>query len=119
MPRPLRALAALALAALPALAAPPASGPDWPFDVLKLRNGVVHKGLLLEEGPTGVRFQIIGRKPGRPTVWLTVAFKKEDVAKLEKLSDADRATLKAKLEEIDPSPEAEARRADRIDLKGG
>jgi hypothetical protein len=116
MPRPLRVLAALALAAVPALAAPP-PGSDWPFDVLKLKNGVVHKGLLLEEGPAGVRFQIIGRKPGRPTVWLTVAFKKEDVARLEKLSDADRAALKTKLEEIDPSPEAEARRADRIDLK--
>src|SRR3954453_17793640 len=116
MSRPLRALAALALAALPAPAAPPAT-PDWAFDVLKLKNGVVHKGLLLEEGPTGVRFQIIGRKPGRPTVWLTVAFKKEDVLKLEKLPDDERAALKAKLEEIDPSPEAEARRADKIDLQ--
>jgi hypothetical protein len=116
MSRPLRALAALALTALPALAAPPTT-PDWAFDVLKLKNGVVHKGLLLEEGPNGVRFQVIARKPGRPTVWVTWAFKKEDVAKLEKLSDDERAALKAKLEEIDPSPEAEARRADRIDLK--
>ena len=91
--------------------------PDWAFDVLKLKNGVVHKGLLLEEGPTGVRFQIIRRLPGRPTVWLTVAFKKDDVGKLEKLTDDERAALKAKLEEIDPSPEAEARRADKIDLK--
>src|SRR4051794_9119450 len=95
MSRPLRALAALALAALPALAAPPTT-PDWAFDVLKLKNGVVHKGLLLEDGPAGVRFQIIGRKPGRPTVWLTVAFKKEDVLKLEKLPDDERAALKAK-----------------------
>jgi hypothetical protein len=116
MSRPLRALAALALAALPAPAAPPAT-PDWAFDVLKLKNGVVHKGLLLEEGPNGVRFQVIARKPGRPTVWVTWAFKKEDVARLEKLSDEERAALKARLEEIDPSPEAEARRADRIDLK--
>jgi hypothetical protein len=116
MSRPLRALAALAVLSAPAAAAPPPQT-DWPFDVLKLKNGVVHKGLLLEEGPTGVRFQIIGRKPGRPTVWLTVAFKKGDVAKLEKLPDEDRAALKAKLDEIDQSPEAEARRAERIDLK--
>ena len=116
MSRPLRVLAALALAALPAVAAPQPQ-PDWAYDVLKLKNGVVHKGLLLEEGKAGVRFQIIGRKPGRPTVWLTVAFKKDDVLKLEKLSEDERAVLKAKLEEIDPSPEAEARRADRIDLK--
>jgi hypothetical protein len=115
MLRPLRALAVVALAAVPTLAGPPATS-DWAFDVLKLKNGVVHKGLLLEDGPAGVRFQIIRRLPGRPTVWLTVAFKKDDVLKLEKLTDEQRAALKAKLEEIDPSPEAEARRADKIDL---
>jgi hypothetical protein len=118
MPRPLRALAALALAALPALAAPPAaSTPDWPFDVLTLKKGPVHKGLLLEETADGVRFKIIRRVPGRPTVWLTVAFQRADVQKLEKLSDEERAALKAKLEEIDPSPEAEARRVEKLDLK--
>jgi hypothetical protein len=113
--RPLRALAVVALAAVPALAGPTANS-DWAFDVLKLKNGVVHKGLLLEDGPAGVRFQIIRRLPGRPTVWVTFAFKKDDIAKLEKLTDEQRADLKAKLEEIDPSPEAEARRADKIDL---
>jgi hypothetical protein len=116
MSRPLRAIAALALAAVPTLAGPSAN-PDWAFDVLKLKNGVVHKGLLVDEGKDGVRFQIIRRLPGRPTVWLTVAFKKDDVLKLEKLTDDQRAALKAKLEDIDPSPEAEARRADRIDLQ--
>jgi Protein of unknown function (DUF1570) len=116
MSRLLRVFAVLALAAAPTLAAPP-SVPDWTFDVLKLKNGVVHKGLLLEEGPDGVRFQIIRRLPGRPTVWLTVGFKKDDVLKLEKLTTVERAALKTKLEEIDPSPEAETRRVDKIDLK--
>jgi hypothetical protein len=116
MSRPLRALAALALACLPAVAGTPTNS-DWKFDVLKLKNGVVHRGLLLEEGPAGVRFQVIVRKPGRPTVWVTFAFKKDDVAHLEKLTMDERAALKARLDEIDPSPEAEARRADRIDLK--
>src|SRR5690348_13739011 len=110
MSRPLRALAVVALAAVPTLAGPPAN-PDWAFDVLKLKNGVVHKGLLLGESPSEVRFQIIRRLPGRPTVWLTVAFKTDDVQTLERLTDEQRAELKAKLGEIDPSPEAEARRA--------
>jgi Protein of unknown function (DUF1570) len=118
MPRPLRALVALALAAAPAFPAPLAPlTPDWSFDVLTLKKGPVHKGLLLDEGPGGVRFKIIRRVPGRPTVWLTVAFKRDDIAKLNKLSDEDRATLKARLEEIDSSPEAEARRAEKLDLK--
>src|SRR5262245_48146295 len=116
MPRPLRALAALALAALPALAAPPAT-PDWSFDVLTLKKGPVHKGLVLEETEAGVRFKIIRRVPGRPTVWLTVAFQRSDIQKLQKLSDEDRSALKNKLEEIDPSPEAEARRVEKLDLK--
>lgn len=116
MPRLLRVLAVLALAAGPIVAGPPPQ-PDWSYDVLRLKNGVVHRGLLLEDGKAGVRFQVISRKPGRPTVWVTFAFKKEDVLKLEKLTDDQRAALKAKLEEIDPSPEAEARRADRIDLE--
>jgi uncharacterized protein DUF1570 len=116
MSRPLRAFAVVALAAVPTLAGPPAN-PDWAFDVLKLKNGVVHKGLLLGESPSEVRFQIIRRLPGRPTVWLTVAFKTDDVQTLEKLTDEQRAELKAKLGEIDPSPEAEARRADKIDLQ--
>jgi len=118
MTRLLRALAALALAVVPAFAAPsPPLTPEWPFDVLKLKNGVVHKGLLLDEGPDGVRFQIVKRAPGRPTVWLTLMFAKAEVARLDKLSDDDRAVLKAKLEEIDPSPAAEARRLEKLDLK--
>jgi hypothetical protein len=114
LPRTLVALALLI--AIPGFAAPP-STPDWPFDVLKLKNGVSHKGLLLEEGPDGVRFQIVGRAPGRPTVLVKLQFSKAEVAKLEKLTDEDRAVLQAKLKEIDPSPEAEARRIEKLDLK--
>lgn len=115
MLRLLRALVVLALP-FPAIAAPPAV-PDWPFDVLKLKNGVTHKGLLLEENPSHVRFQIVGRAPGRPTVLFPLKFAKADVAKLDKLSDTDRETLKSKLKEIDPSPEAELRRLEKLDLK--
>src|SRR5262245_59478487 len=88
MSRPLRALAALALALalLPAFAAPsPPLTPDWPFDVLKLKNGVIHKGLLLDEGPEGVKFQIVRRAPGKPTVSLRLMFTKGEVAALTKL----------------------------------
>src|SRR4051794_24832396 len=102
MLRLLRALVVLALP-FPAIAAPP-SASDWPFDVLKLKNGVTHKGLLLEETPLKVRFQVVGRAPGRPTVLVRWSFAKEDVAKLDKLSNTDRETLKAKLKDIDPSP---------------
>jgi hypothetical protein len=116
MARPLCILVLLAAIAVPVEAAPP-TAPDWPFDVLKLKNGVTHKGLLLEDGPEGVRFKIVGRVPGRPTVCVPLAFAKSEVARIDKLSDQDREALKAKLDEIDTSPEAEAKRLDKLELK--
>jgi hypothetical protein len=116
MPRPFRTFVLLAILVVPAVAAPPATT-DWPLDVLKLKNGVVHKGLLLDEGPSGVRFKIVGRAPGRPTVTLVVRFAQNEVAKLEKLSDDDREVLATKLKEIDASPEVEARRLEKLELK--
>jgi hypothetical protein len=100
-----RAFVVLAFVAAPVLAAPP-SVPDWPFDVLKLKNGVTHKGMLLEETSTDVRFMVVGRAPGRPTVRVTFKFTKNEVAKLDKLSEEDRESLRAKLDEIDPNSEA-------------
>jgi Protein of unknown function (DUF1570) len=118
MSLPLHLLAALVLVGLPAAAWPaPPLTPEWSFDVLKLKNGVVHKGVLLDEGPAEVKFQIVRRAPGRPTVKLTLKFAKVEITQLDKLSDEERATLKAKLEDIDSSPEAEARRLDKLDLK--
>src|SRR5687767_10739803 len=115
MTRPLRALAALALLSVPGLADSPPLTPDWKFDVLTLKKGPIHKGLLLDDGPDRVRFQIVGRVPGRPTVKFTVVFGRDEVARLDKLPDADRAVLRARLEEIDP--ESEARRLDKLDLR--
>ena len=42
-----------------ALAAPPPFQADWKFDTLKLKNGAALQGLVLEEGPKGVRFRIV------------------------------------------------------------
>jgi mRNA-degrading endonuclease RelE of RelBE toxin-antitoxin system len=116
MPRPFLTLVLLAIPVVPAQAAPPPTA-DWPFDVLKLKNGVVHKGLLLDEGSSGIRFKIVGRAPGRPTVTLVVRFAQSEVAKLEKMSDEDRELLTSKLKEIDASPEVEARRLEKLELK--
>ena len=101
-----RAFVVLAVLALPISAAPP-DIPDWPFDVLRLRNGVVHKGMFLEENDTEVRFLVVGQAPGKATLRVRLAFHITDVAKIEKLSDEDRETLKKKLDAIDSATEAE------------
>jgi hypothetical protein len=116
MPRPLRALAVLALAFSPAPAESPPFQADWKFDTLKLKNGATLQGLVLEEGPKGVRFRIVQRKPGRPADLGSLFVVAADVVKLTKLPAADRVALRAKLEELDLSPQAEARRLEKIDL---
>jgi hypothetical protein len=109
-----RAFVVLAILAIPISAAPPDT-PDWPFDVLRLRNGVVHKGMLLEENDTEVRFLVVGRAPGKATVQYKFAFHITDVAKIEKLSDEDREALKKKLEAIDSAAVAE--KLEKVHLK--
>ncbi|HVK08722.1 MAG TPA: DUF1570 domain-containing protein [Gemmataceae bacterium] len=116
MPRPLRALAVLALACSPAAAEPPPFQAEWKFDTLQLKNGATLQGLVLEEGPKGVRFRIVQRKPGRPTVLGSLFVVPADVLRLTKLPDADRAALRAKLDDLDLTPQAEARRLEKIDL---
>lgn len=115
----LRAVAVLALLSPMAWSAPPPAKftPDWSYDVLRLKNGAVLNGLILEEMSNGVRFRIVRRQIGRPTVWFTLYVSTPEIAKLEKLPDDKRTELKAKLDEIDPSPQAEARRLEKLDLR--
>jgi Protein of unknown function (DUF1570) len=92
-------------------------GAEWAFDEIRLKNGIVHRGILLEESPTQVRFRMIRRSPGKPTFWLTMLFARSEVDKLTKLAEADRAVLKSRLEEIDPSGQVELRKMEQLDLK--
>jgi hypothetical protein len=96
--------------------AQPGSLSKWTFDELTLTNGAKFEGLILSEGPEGIRFQSVSRPPGRPTVTLTSLFTKAEVAKVRRLSDADRAILKNRLAELDPSGEGERRRMESLEL---
>lgn len=123
MPRSAAVLAALFLASAPAAGqqpAPPAGLSNWSFDELRLANKNTVKGLILSEGPDGVRFRWVSRLPGRPTVTLTTFFTKAEVAAVSKrLSDADRAVLKERLAELDPSGEGERKRMESLELVTG
>jgi len=96
--------------------APPAGLSNWPFDELTLKNGAKFQGLLLHELPNGVEFQSVYRLPGRPTVTLTSFFSQGEIAKIKKLSKDDRAKLKEKLAELDPSGEGERKRMESLEL---
>jgi hypothetical protein len=92
---------------------------DWPLDVLKLSNGATLRGLVLEDTPVGVRFKVVKRPPGRPTVTLTTYLTRAEIAGLTKIAEADRAAVLEKLAELDPTGSAEAKRGKEIVLSKG
>jgi hypothetical protein len=107
----------LSLAALASAQPGPPNGlSKWSFDELTLANGAKFEGLILSEGADGIRFQSVSRPPGRPTVTLTSLFTKAEIAKVKRLSDADRAMLKERLAELDPSGAGERKRMESLEL---
>lgn len=105
-----------ALLAAPPLAADPVSPPVWPFDELALANGSTLHGLLIDDLPQGVRFQVVRRAVGRPTVTLTLWFERAEVSAVKKLPDADRAALREKIAALDQGGGGERTRMDALEL---
>lgn len=94
----------------------PAQPATWPMDELTLVNGAKLTGLLLDETRTGTRFRVVRRPVGRPTVTMTCLFPSVEVKSLIKLNDADRKTLRAKLDELDATTTGERKRAEELTL---
>ncbi len=110
------ALLPLALAGTAAEPAPLAK--DWQFDTIRLKNGYVLKGLILEETPgIGCRFQHVRRAPGRPTVSMTSCVREADIKLIERISNEERELLKSRLKELDPTGEGERKRMEGLTLE--
>jgi hypothetical protein len=89
----------------------------WPYDEITINNGSKFQGLILEERPDGsIRFQTISRPRGRPTVTLTSIFYKPDIKDVKRLDEKERAFLKERVAELDPSGEGERRRMETLEL---
>ncbi len=108
---------AFVVAALAAGADPVGSGPAWAFDEVALTNGARFQGLILNETSAGIDFQVVRRPPGRPTVTLTTFFPRREVAEVKRLSAADRAALKERLAELDPTGAGERQREEALELR--
>lgn len=117
-PRLAVTLAAGVLAALLAGAqSPPPGGlSKWSFDEIALTNGATLQGLILSEEPQGIRFQAVSRPATRPTVTVTWFLTKAEIARVKRLTDADRAVLKDRLGELDPSGAGERKRMESLEL---
>jgi len=96
----------------------PAQGEDeWKYDIVHLKNGMVVKGLLIRETGAEIEFKSIRRSPGARTVVITTTYPASDVESLERLSDADREILKAKLNARDIDGKKEKERIDSLKLE--
>jgi hypothetical protein len=109
------------IAVLPvaALAAPPGQPnglSNWSFDEITLKNGAKFQGLILSDAPDGVLFRDVSRRPGRPTITMTSFITRPEIAGTRPLSDADRAVLRDRLAELDPSGEGERERMESLEL---
>jgi hypothetical protein len=97
-------------------AEPPLGQSVWTFDVLYLKNGAKFQGLLVAEEPEGYVFRVVLRRPGRPTSTLTTFFAKGEVQRLQRLSESERAMLRDRLAELDPSGQGEQQRMEAVEL---
>jgi hypothetical protein len=95
---------------------PVGQGPAWAFDEVKLINGARFQGVILKETPAGIDFQVVRRPPGRPTVTLTTFFAAREVAEVKRLTAAERAILKEKLADLDPTGAGERQRMEALTL---
>src|SRR5205085_1792873 len=116
-------IAVLLLVPLTARGDTPVKAQPWPFDVIRLRNGAVLRGLILDSDEQRVRFQCVHRQPGRPTVSFPTVIKTGEIDRIERLPADQRAVLKAHLEGLERStPEGEKERMEGLALeetKGG
>lgn len=115
MPR--AALVCTLVLASPLLAQPPGPTGDWAMDEIHTKVGTVWRGLILEEHGGGVKFRIVKRPPGRPTVTLTTTFTPAETAKLVRVSEEERAQLRERLAALDSDESGERERMASIEFR--
>ncbi len=107
--------ALLGMAIVPA--ADPVSPAGWKFDVIRLKNGSVFRGLIVGETPAAIHFRNVRQHPGRPTVLFDTTFALSEIADVERLPPAERERVQARVRELDPSGQAEKQRMERLGLE--
>lgn len=96
----------------------PAQNGEWKLDVLRLRNGKVLKGLLVEETPDGVRFQCVRQSPGKRTfVFSPAVFFPAEIDRIDKLAPRERDELTTRLKALDSSGDGERQRMSDLELQ--
>lgn len=95
---------------------PPEGLSNWSFDEITLVNGNKFQGLILSELPEGVRFKVVSRPPGRPTVIYTDSFSKTEISSVKKLAVEDRKVLQERIEKLETRGEGERLRMESLEI---
>ena len=111
--------ALLILLAAPFAPGQPPTAAEWAFDEVFLNNGAHFRGVIVAEGPEGMRFRVVARRPGRPTVTLTTLFTPPEIAVVKRLKPAARTELVARLAALDPDGSGERSRMQDLQLLRG
>jgi hypothetical protein len=94
-----------------------AADSDWQFEQVRLRNGRVWYGLILEETPAWVRFQNVRRQPGRPAVIFSTTLLPAEIADIQRLPAAEHERLKGRIKKLEEAGPAEKQREERLELE--
>lgn len=94
---------------------PPANS-DWPLESLTLNDGTVYRGLLQAEQDGEIEFVEIHRPEGKPMFAVVRPVAVADVARRERLPDAERAKLIARFAEFRHRARIEAGRLEQVEL---
>lgn len=70
---------------------------DPPLDQIVRTNGTRLKGLILSEDSAGVRFMVVMRRPNKKTLTMTSVVARGDIARIERISPAQREAWRQRL----------------------
>lgn len=90
---------------------------DWTFDVLEMKDGRTHQGLVLAESDDEIEFAEIVRPPGKPMFAVIRPVSPEQVAQQRKLEGKARAKLWTRFQEFRNRARIEAGRMEDVTLR--
>jgi len=90
---------------------------DWKLEVLHLKNGRTLRGLIAQDTPQTIRFEIVRPQPGRPTVHFLTTVPRSEIKQIDALPAKERAAVVARLQNLNPPGQVEDLRLRRLELK--
>lgn len=102
-----------------ALYASPAADEDWKYDFVYLKSGGCLKGLVVLETRDEVVVWRVSRKPGAYTGVIVTRVGRDELDHIDRIDDAERQRLTARLKALDPTGKGELRRMAGLTLATG